>query len=253
MRAFLILFILLGTCVAQQQPAQASVDTATFGTTVVIPSGLRGEVYHLHHYTWMLPDFSRLEPVGAIWTTTLNITPRHWKDGFPGVTKRNEWFGIIYTGRFWIQKPGVYDFELTSDDGSKLFIDDQLVIDNDCQHPPLAKESSTELTGGMHRIAVQYFQGPRDCIALKLAIAGPDEDWRIFSTEEFKPPSNPEEWKFGNAGDLKVPVDPDANRRKLGNGSRKPLKESIVQAERLGPEHLSDGCLVPDPVPVCHK
>ncbi len=252
MRTFLALLVMATACAAQPRPGQSPVTEATFGTTVVIPSGLRGDIYHLHHNTWILPDFSRLEPVGSVWTTRLNVTPRHWKDGFPGVTRRNEWFGIVYSGRFWIQTPGRYDFSLTSDDGSKLWIDDQLVVDNDCQHPPLAREGSADLAGGMHRIRIQYFQGPRDCIALVLEIAGPDEDWRVFSTEEFKPPSNPEEWKFGNAAELKTPADPDASRRRLHGGLRK-QREVILQPEEPGPAHVTDGCIVPDAAPRCGR
>jgi PA14 domain len=41
---------------------------------------------------------------------------------------------------------------------------------------------------------VSYFQGPRDFVALRLLIAGSGENLRIFSTQEFKPPPNPELW-----------------------------------------------------------
>jgi hypothetical protein len=43
---------------------------------------------------------------------------------------------------------------------------------------------------------VQYFQGPRLQVALVLEIAGAAEELRVFSTDEFKPPANPEDWKF---------------------------------------------------------
>jgi hypothetical protein len=33
-------------------------------------------------------------------------------------------------------------------------------------------------------------------VALVLCVAGPGEEWRIFSTEEFKPPSNPATWLY---------------------------------------------------------
>ncbi len=55
--------------------------------------------------------------------------------GFPGIDNRFEWFAIDYTGNFWIARGGKYKFALNSDDGSKLYIDDTLVIDNDGQHP----------------------------------------------------------------------------------------------------------------------
>jgi hypothetical protein len=39
-------------------------------------------------------------------------------------------------------------------------------------------------------------------VALVLEIAGPDDPeqaLRVFSTDEFKPPANPEDWKFPSA------------------------------------------------------
>jgi hypothetical protein len=191
MRAIFIAALLV--CVsagAQDEP------TFVFGTTVVIPSGLRGLVYHLHHNTVALPDFDRLKPAGpAIYTSSLNLPPQDFKAGFPGVTKRNEWFAIDYTGRFWITAPGTYSFSLLSDDGSMLYIDDQTVIDNDFQHPPVEKTGTIELSAGLHRIRVSYFQGPKFQIALVLKVGGPGQELRVFSTDEFKPPPDAGEWR----------------------------------------------------------
>lgn len=184
--------------------AQASdAPVPTFGTTVVIPSGLRGRIYYIHRNSKHLPRFERLKPVGTIYTTSLNVATRAFTEGFPGVTDRFEWFAIDYTGRFWIQEPGQYTFSLTSDDGAKLYIDDRESIDNDGQHETSTKDGRVMLSGGIHRIRVSYFQGPRYQVALVLEVTGPDdEEPRIFSTDEFKPPPHPEDWKFGNAGEL---------------------------------------------------
>ena len=70
--------------------------------------------------------------------------------GIPGVTSRPEWFGIDYHGEFWIGQPGEYSFELTSDDGADLYIDDVLVIGLDVGHQPLTAMRSVRLGGGMH-------------------------------------------------------------------------------------------------------
>ncbi len=175
---------------AQEEPV------AHFGTTVVLPSGLQGAVYHIRRNTSRLPDFKKMKPVGIIYTSELNIPPQDFQQGFPGVTKKFEWFAIDYSGRFWISKPGVYRLALTSDDGARLYIDDDLVVDNDGTHPPATVASSTTLAGGIHRIRVSYFQGPRFQVALVLEVAAEGEQLRIFSTDEFKPPANPEDWKF---------------------------------------------------------
>src|SRR5947209_2540591 len=135
-------------------PAVAQ-EPVVFGTTVVIPSGLRGAIYHIRHTsTGEAFNFDKLKPAGTIYTSSLNVPPQDFKQGFPGVTKRFEWFAIDYTGRFWIDTPGKYTFDLLSDDGGWLYIDDALIIDNGGLHPPEEKTGSVNLEGGIHRIRV---------------------------------------------------------------------------------------------------
>lgn len=218
---------------AAQQPA----PVPTFGTTVVIPSGLRGDIYLLRKDSKVLPAFGRrgLKPVGTIWTTALNVPSRHWREGFPGVTERSEWFAIDYTGRFWIDEPGRYQFALLSDDGANLYIDGQLVIDNDCQHPPAVRAAHVTLNGGIHRIRVPYFQGPRDCVALILAVAAPNGHWRVFSTDEFKPPPNPEDWKYRQQDNAPLQLEMEDEPPKI--------KELLAALGDAAESSSSSGCL----------
>jgi hypothetical protein len=174
--------------------AQESTPVARFGVTVVVPFGLSGVIYHIKKDSERLPNFDKLKPLGTIYTASLNVPSRDFREGFPGITKRFEWFAIDYTGRFWIEKPGPYRFLLTSDDGSRLFIDGRQVVDNDGIHNPQDREGSIELAAGIHRIRVMYFQGPRTEVALVLKVAAPGEELRVFSTDEFKPPAGLESW-----------------------------------------------------------
>jgi hypothetical protein len=160
----------------------------TFGITVVIPSALEGRIYNLRHGTKKLPNFTRMKPVGKIYTTSLNIPPQDFERGFPGVTKRFEWFAIDYNGRFWVETPGDYGFALTADDGANLYVDRDLVIDNDGQHPPRERVGAVHLDQGVHEIRVSYFQGPRFQVALILKMAAPGKELRIFNTDQMKPP-----------------------------------------------------------------
>ena len=197
-RSLLPLATLLALAVAglaQEQPPEQE-PVYVFGTTVVVPSGLQGVVYFISESATKFLDLSKQKPRGTIYTSSLNIPTQDYKVGFPGIAKRTEWFAIDYTGRFWIAKPGLYRWELTSDDGSMLFIDDKLVIDNSGVHPPVTMTGNTNLSGGVHSIRVPYFQGPKFQVALVLKIAGPGENLRIFSTDEFKPPSDPDTWAF---------------------------------------------------------
>ncbi len=215
--ARLLPLILLPLLVTGEDPV------AVFGTTVVIPSGLKGDIYHLPRNIESLRELARLQPQGSIYTTSLNVPPQDFLIGFPGVSKRFEWFAIDYSGKFWIENPGLYRFRLVSDDGAMLYIDGELVADNDGVHPPEVRLASRRLAGGMHTIHVPYFQGPGSTVALMLEIAGPGEQPRIFSTEEFKPPPNPETWRFSTPEALPA-ADPDLPR---------------VHPERIaGPEEL---------------
>jgi hypothetical protein len=212
---------LLPTVASPQVVLPDSRAIPTFGATVVSPFGLRGDVYLLRKNTARLPDFLKLEPVGSIYTSVLNVLPRNaFTIGYPGVQDRYEWFAIDYNGKFWINEPGNYEFRLISDDGSKLYIDGRAKIDNDGLHLPVGITATAKLTGGIHTIRVSYFQGPcgnhiNPCVALQLEIKPPGAEWRLFSTDEFKPPSNPEDWKFGDPSQLNEPPDPNAGRRKL--------------------------------------
>src|ERR1700722_5808335 len=163
----------------------------TFGTTVVIPTGLEGRIYNIRHDTKKLPNFRKMKPVGMIYATSLNIPPQDFRQGFPGVTKRFEWFAIDYTGRFWVERPGEYGFALPADDGANLYIDRELVVDNDGVHPARERVGVAHLSHGVHDIRVSYFQGPRFQVALVLKVARPGEELRIFSTDELKPPPSP--------------------------------------------------------------
>jgi hypothetical protein len=195
MRAVLIFALSAGAgCLAAQDPV-AQNQTAQEQPTAIV--GLRGLVYYIKHNRTQLPNFEKLKPAGpAIYASSLNLPPQSFTEGFPGVTDRNEWFAIDYSGRFWIADPGMYTFSLLSDDGSKLYIDERVIIDNDGLHTPLEKTAAIDLAGGLHHIRVSYFQGPKYQVALVLKVAGAGQEPRVFSTDEFKPPPDPGQWRF---------------------------------------------------------
>ena len=127
---------------------------------LALPLSLKGEVYLIEPGTSQIPDFTGMKPATTVTRKKLNITPRDADEDLPGIRDRFEWYAIDFKGTCAIKKPGTYVFRLTSDDGSKLFLDDKLVIDNDGLHPPQTAEGEVTLDAGEHRIRVQYFQGP---------------------------------------------------------------------------------------------
>ena len=183
-----------------------------FGTTVVSTSGLQGRIFHIKENSEKLPKLDKKKSVGTIYTNRLNVWPQQFDQGFPGITDRFEWFALDYTGRFWVDNPGRFRFSLLSDDGARLRIDDKELIDNDNTHAPSAVSASAFLSRGIHRIHVSYFQGPRFTVALVLAVAPPDSDWRIFNTDDFLPPKDPTLWVDGSISEVRHSVDPNTQR-----------------------------------------
>jgi hypothetical protein len=177
---------LLAVSLLAQTPGAAD---PVFGTTVYSSSGLTGKVYFVSPSTIQLPRFRESRAVGTIYTTSLHVPPQSFTRGFPGITNRFEWFAIDYRGKIWIEQPGVYEFRLLSDDGSKLWINDRLVIDNDGIHPPETLTGAATLSRGMFQLRIGYFQGPRHAVALVLSVRAPGKPWAIFNTDHYLVPT----------------------------------------------------------------
>lgn len=68
-------------------------------------------------------------------------------------------FGFEITGYIEIPKDNNYVFRLISDDGSRLYIDGNPVIDHDGWHGASAKDGELALKKGFHPFKIIYFQG----------------------------------------------------------------------------------------------
>jgi len=161
-------------------------DNAFGGTDQTDDNMLKGKVYALPQGTSQLPDdWDDLTQLTTLYTRTLNISPREFTEGFPGVSQF-EWFAIRYTGTIVIHDDGNYKWRLLSDDGSKLYIDGDLIVDNDGQHSPKSKVNTVNLDEGSYPIVVEYFQGPATQLALQLFVKEPGEPEKIFHLDDFE-------------------------------------------------------------------
>jgi alpha-L-fucosidase len=109
-----------------------------------------------------LPDFDALKATKAGSAKDLDLSPR----------QRDERFGLRFRGYINVPRDGVYTFHLTSDDGSRLYIGDKLVVDNDGLHGEAGRDGAIALAAGWHAVTVTYFNKTGDR-ALELQYAGP--------------------------------------------------------------------------------
>lgn len=144
--------------------------------------GLKGKLYKVPTGQGSLPDFSTLKSFASdVFLSLVDVPTRSFTEGFPGVQELKEWFSIDFRGFLVISVAGDYQFQIESDDGSKLFLNNQLVIDNDGQHETRAVSSGVmHFNLGNVPLNLPYFQGPADQIALRLFYKGPGvSDWTI--------------------------------------------------------------------------
>jgi metallopeptidase family M12-like protein/PA14 domain-containing protein/Big-like domain-containing protein len=111
--------------------------------------------YYLLASPVILPDFDTLTPI------TSDIVPNidyPATNGFFATSPLGNNVGAVFNGYVSVLFPGLYTFETESDDGSRLWIGDTLVVDNDGIHGMETQSGIIGLMGGKHRIRVEFFE-----------------------------------------------------------------------------------------------
>lgn len=112
--------------------------------------GLRFSYYESENSWSLMPDFSKLKPVK---------TGRSSQVSLNDLGHRDDNFGVLLEGYVEVPETGLYTFFTISDDGSKLYINDELIVDNDGSHSATRRTGQTLLRTGKHKLRVEYFQG----------------------------------------------------------------------------------------------
>lgn len=73
------------------------------------------------------------------------------------INERPGQFAIRFSSYLQVDNPGEYKFYITSDDGSKLYINGELTVDNDGGHGAIERSGTVELQKGRVRLEVEYF------------------------------------------------------------------------------------------------
>jgi outer membrane protein assembly factor BamB len=99
-------------------------------------------------YFATVADLDNKQPQKSGLTNSVAISPE--------INSNN--FGIIFKGYILIPDDDIYTFYLTSNDGSKLYINNEEVLDNDGLHTALEKSAKIALQAGEYPFMVKYFQ-----------------------------------------------------------------------------------------------
>lgn len=97
------------------------------------------------------------EKIASISWDKINVSDRHIEESFPDVD-RQKMFGMVLYSTMTIFEKSCYQFSLNSDDGSKLWINDQLILDNDRDHEMQLLKKKINLEPGSYKIKIWYHQ-----------------------------------------------------------------------------------------------
>jgi hypothetical protein len=97
--------------------------------------------------TTLIKTFAQPEFTGTI--HNFSLTPR----------TQDDYFNFEFNGYLNLPSTGDYTFKTTSNDGSRLLIDDSLMVDNNGKHDDITVTGyPVRLASGIHAIKLQYFE-----------------------------------------------------------------------------------------------
>ena len=132
-----------------------------------------GKFAEAHDYCYVpydvVPNMETLgEPTSTMEADSLDFNSEAFAD-----MGLHDFFVVRWSGDLEVKVGGTYTFYDTSDDGSKVYINNKLAIDNDGLHGPEEKTGTLDLAKGRYPVVVDFFE--RDGGAdYKLEYSGPD-------------------------------------------------------------------------------
>lgn len=96
-----------------------------------------------------LPDFKTLTPLKTGISNQV---------GLAEIGHRDNLFALVLEGYIEVTETGAKTLYLSADNGAKLYLDDQLLIDQTGDHPSVKKMAQTLLAAGKHKIRIEYFE-----------------------------------------------------------------------------------------------
>ncbi|OQX77742.1 MAG: hypothetical protein B6D61_06710, partial [Bacteroidetes bacterium 4484_249] len=114
----------------------------------------------------------------------------NWGNGGPGNGVGNDDFQVKWTGLIYAETSGVYQFRSYTDDGLRLYIDGQIIIDYWNDQGSISRYGSIDLAPGQHELEFQYYENGGGATAYlywtppgqpEELVSAADTDWLVLS------------------------------------------------------------------------
>jgi hypothetical protein len=151
--------VVVGNSFGSVTSAVATLDVVPIGITVGTGTGLRGNYYTSHFSTNAFsgtPALSRIDP-------QINFI---YGNGSPDAGISSDFFTARWAGQVQALGDDTYTFYTVSDDGVRLWVNGQKLVDNWTLHAPTTNSASVALTGTQkYDVFMEYFEGAVTAVA----------------------------------------------------------------------------------------
>ena len=122
---------------------------AEAGGSSVQQNGIQVDYFYPNPPNAAIETLAKVKPTatGIVSDITINVPQR----------KQADKFALRFSGAIQVPRSGRYTFFTNSDDGSRLYINKKLVVNNDGNHAMAEKNGALNLPAGSHSIVVTYF------------------------------------------------------------------------------------------------
>lgn len=156
-------------------------DTTTIAAALLLPNGrtsttVRSSIVKERHrpalevastregavYTYAEGDFHQLPNFDKLRATARGRVPAISLSAVSsvlGAKMKKEHFAVLFEGFVRVPSDGVHRFVARADDGVRIDVDGEKILEDDGEHAPRDSSGEIALSRGLHRIRVSYFQG----------------------------------------------------------------------------------------------
>ncbi|MEI8407285.1 MULTISPECIES: PA14 domain-containing protein [unclassified Kribbella] len=164
-----------GTLSISNGTANLTLPARSVTTLVLADQGLKGEYYGSRDLT------------GPVALTRVDSTVNFdWGMGTPSAAVPVDNFSVRWTGQVDVPAAATYSFITTTDDGVRLWVDGQLLIDAWTDHSKRDDVGSIALSAGKHDIRLEYYENGYDAIA-QLAWSSPNLARQVIPAARLTP------------------------------------------------------------------
>jgi len=141
-----------------------------YGTDTLSTNNIEYQYFEVPMPITSLPHFDTLFPKVTDYTKKIDVNQ---------LSQRRDGVVFKFTGNLNVPISGDYLFDLLSDDGSALFIDQKQIINNDGKHDFESKKGLVNLKRGAHAFQINYFNNTWGK-GLWLKYEGPKQELRTL-------------------------------------------------------------------------